>query len=108
MPKPVIPRARAHRDVNEAIDYYLSEHADPAALGFVDSLQVAYAHIGRYPKAGSTRYAHELDLANLRYHPLKRYPYLVFYIELESHVDVWRVLHARSDIPEWMHTGEDA
>jgi toxin ParE1/3/4 len=26
----------------------------------------------------------------------------VFYIERESHIDVWRVLHAERDIPVWM------
>lgn len=107
MPKPVIPRARAHRDVDEAIDYYLKEHADQAALGFIDALQAAYRHLGRHPKTGSPRYAHELNISGLRHHALKRYPYLVFYVELESHIDVWRVLHARRDIPAWMQAEEE-
>ncbi|MGE3293173.1 MAG: type II toxin-antitoxin system RelE/ParE family toxin [Geminicoccaceae bacterium] len=33
---------------------------------------------------------------------LRRYPYLVFYVERESMIDVWRVLHAARDIPAWM------
>ena len=33
---------------------------------------------------------------------LKGYPYLVFYIERDSHIDVWRVLHAQQDIPAWL------
>ncbi|AWI60196.1 plasmid stabilization system protein ParE [Sinorhizobium fredii] len=33
---------------------------------------------------------------------LKRYPYLVFYRDQPGHVDVWRVLHAKRDIPQWM------
>ena len=31
-----------------------------------------------------------------------RDPYLVFYLERETHIDVWRVLHAERDIPAWM------
>ena len=51
-PKAVIPRKRAEQDVDEAIDYYLSENAPEAALGFIDALQQAYSHIGRRPDAG--------------------------------------------------------
>lgn len=40
--KPVIPRALACRDAEEAIDYYLSEGGENIALGFVDDLERAY------------------------------------------------------------------
>ncbi len=101
--KPVIPREAAHRDVDEAVEYYLAEGSEQAALGFIDALEQAYGHIGRHPATGSPRYAHELDLPGLRVWPLKRYPYLVFYVEREDHIDVWRVLHGQRDIPAWMH-----
>jgi len=100
--KPVVPRALANRDVNEAIEHYLGEESVQAALGFVKALDEAYAHIGRHPATGSPRYAHELDLPDLRFWPLKRYPYLVFYVERGDHVDVWRVLHGQRDIPAWL------
>nr|MEA2799523.1 toxin ParE1/3/4 [Phenylobacterium sp.] len=32
----------------------------------------------------------------------RRYPYLIFYVERDSHVDVWRLLHAERDIPAWL------
>ena len=51
---------------------------------------------------GSPRDAHELGLPGLRSWALKRYPYLVFYVERTDHVDVWRVLHEDRDIPAWM------
>ena len=101
--KPVVPRELANRDVENAIDYYLSENAEQAALGFIDALEKAYTHISRHPATGSSRYAHELDLPGLRFWPLPRYPHLVFYVELENHIDVWRVLHGQRDIPEWMN-----
>jgi toxin ParE1/3/4 len=100
--KPVIPRALASQDVEEAIDYYLGEQAEQAALGFIDALEMAYGHIGRHPGSGMTRYAHELDLPGLLCWPLKGYPYLVFYIERDEHIDVWRVLHGKRDIPAWL------
>jgi toxin ParE1/3/4 len=101
-PKPVIPRERAERDTDEAIDYYSSENAPEAALGFIDALEQAYCHIGGHPDTGSSRYAGELNLPGLRFWRLKKYPHLVFYVERSSHIDVWRVLHGMRDIPSWM------
>ena len=104
--KPVIPRQLANRDVDEAVAYYLKEGAEQAALGFIGALERAYRDIGRHPAAGSPRYAHELDLPDLRVWPLSRYPYLVFYVDRPEHIDVWRVLHGQRDIPVWMQEPE--
>lgn len=104
--KAVVPREQANRDVDQAIAYYLGEHAPHAALGFIDALEQAYAHIGRHPATGSPRYAHELNLPGLRTWSLTGYPYLVFYVERPGHVDVWRVLHEQRDIPAWMQDAD--
>jgi toxin ParE1/3/4 len=32
----------------------------------------------------------------------------VFYIEMDDHIDVWRVLHGERDIPAWMHQPDQA
>jgi toxin ParE1/3/4 len=101
-PKPVIPRERAERDVDEAIDYHSSEDTPEAAFGFIDALEQAYRHIGGYPDTGSSRYAGELNLPGPRFWRLKKYPHLVFYVERSNHIDVWRVLHGMRDIPQWM------
>jgi toxin ParE1/3/4 len=105
--KPVVPREQAQQDVEDALEYYMAEDAEAAALGFIDALEQAYAHIGRHPATGSPRYAHELNLPGLRSWPLTRYPYLVFYVERLDHVDVWRVLQGQRDIPAWMQDPED-
>lgn len=104
--KPVVPRGQARRDVEDAVAYCPGQDAESAALGFVDALEKAYAHIGRHPAAGSPRYAHELNLPGLRCWPLARYPHLVFYVEHPDHIDVWRVLHGQRDIPAWMQAPE--
>jgi toxin ParE1/3/4 len=103
---PVVPRAQARRDIEDAIAYYLAEGSGPTALGFVDAVEQAFAHMARHPGAGSPRYAHELNLPGLRCWPLKRYPYLAFYVERDDHVDVWRILHGQRDIPAWMQEPE--
>jgi toxin ParE1/3/4 len=97
--KPIIPRTVANRDVDDAIDHYLSEGAEQAAFGFIDALEKAYAHIARHPATGSPRYAHALNIPGLRSWPLTRYPHLVFFVEHEDHIAVWRVLHGQRDIP---------
>jgi toxin ParE1/3/4 len=102
-PKAVILRELARQDVDEAIDYYLGEGAPKAALDFIDALEKAYSHLGRQPASGSPRYAHELNIPGLRFWPLTRFPYLVFYFEHDDHVDVWRVLQGQRDIPVWMN-----
>ena len=100
--KPVVPRSQADRDVDEAIAYYLEQPAVDAALGFIDAMEKAYGHIGRHPAAGSPRYAHELNLPDLRFWLVPNYPYVVFYVERDDHIDVWRVLHGQRDILSWM------
>jgi toxin ParE1/3/4 len=105
--KPVIPRELALRDVEQAVAYYLDEGAPSAALGLIDALEKAYAHIGRHPATGSPRYAHELNLPDLRFWPLTRYPHGVFDMDKADHIDVWRVLHGQRDIPTWLQTEPD-
>lgn len=97
-----LPRDRANRDVDDAVSTYLNQQPDQAALGLVDAIEDAYALLSQYPAVGTSRYAHELDIPGLRSWPLRRFPYVIFYIEQEHHIDVWRVLHARRDIPALM------
>jgi toxin ParE1/3/4 len=104
--KTIIPRELANQDIDDAIAYYLSEDAGTAALSFIAELEKAFGHISRHPGTGSTRYAHELDLPGLRFWPLTRFPYLVFYFEQSECIDVWRLLHGKRDIPAWMQAVE--
>jgi len=101
-PKPIIPRELATQDVKQAVDYYLAEQAFEAATGFIDSLEQAYFHLGQFPATGSLRYSHDLGLPGLRVWMVERYPYLIFYIDHDDHIDIWRVLHSKRDTPELM------
>ena len=65
-PKPVIPRQRAERDVDEALGNYLRDANSSVALGFVDDLQATYRLTAEHPASGSLRYAYELQMADLR------------------------------------------
>ena len=100
--RPVVPGRRARRDVDQAIEQYVTEGGAGAALAFIQALEEAYGHIARFPASGSTRIGHELELPGLRSWPLTAFPYVVFYVEREDRIDVWRVLHSRRDIPTWL------
>ena len=106
--RPIVPREQAVRDIDAAVAFYLEDGGATAALGFIDAVEQAFVHIGSQAASGSPRYAHELNLPGLRSWPLSAYPYLVFYVVQETYVDVWRVLHGRRDIPQWMQKPDEA
>jgi toxin ParE1/3/4 len=97
--KPVRLGDPARLDVRAIAFGYRMEAGEALALRFMQALERALRHIGSHPASGSLRYAHALDLPGLRVWPIRHFPHLVFYVEHEAHIAVWRVLHARRDIP---------
>lgn len=96
-PHPIARRPAADRDIAEAAAYYAMQDGLPLELDFIDALQGTFDLIARHPASGSTRHAHLLSQlpAPLRYHPLKRFDrYLVYYLDLPTHVEVVRVWDA--------------
>ena len=100
--KPVVLRECARRDIDEAVAHYVTEAGPSVALDFIDALESARRKIGEQPGTGSPRYAHELDIPGLRFRMAGKYPYLIFYVENEGEIDVWRVLQGTRDIPAWL------
>lgn len=101
--KPVIPTGLAKQDVEDELTRYLvDEGSEQAALGFIAEIEQAYSRLAKHPNIGSPRYAYELDVPRLRSWPLDRYPHLIFYIERDDHVEVWRVFNGKRDIPAWL------
>ena len=98
----VFLRALAQQDIDDAVDFYLQQQALPAATDLIDELESTFQHLSRFPSTGSPRYAHELDLPGLRSWALARFPYLIFYAEQPDGLEVWRILHQRANIPQWL------
>lgn len=88
--------------------YYRDESGSETALDFVGALEAAIAHLCDYPLIGSLRFAFELEIPNLRSWALQRFPYLLFYVPDDDRVDIWRVLHARRDIPAFLTSDPDS
>ncbi len=99
MLKPVRLRQLAAADIDAALDYYLAEAGADVAGGFLDAVERALRQVGRQPHAGTLRFGFELDIPGLRAWPVSRFPYLVFYVEMDAELDVWRVLHSSRDVP---------
>ena len=100
--KLVVVSPQAQREIRQAAAYYRSEGGDVLALKWVAGVEHALKHVGHHAMSGSTRYAMLLKLAGLRFWPVRGFPHLVFYVEREAQIDVWRVLHTSRDIPVWM------
>ena len=99
MARAVELKARAERDIEAAVDCYAVEAGDDVALRFISELNEAFEHVADYPQSGTLRWSYELLIPELRSWSLQRFPYLVSYVDRPSALDVWRVLHARRDIP---------
>ena len=96
--KPAFRSALAQSDIQAAVDFYRLE-APHALGGFINALEKATLHIERAPGTGSPRYAQELNLPGLRFWPLTRQPYVLFYMEHHAHLSVIRLAHMRRDVP---------
>lgn len=96
--KHAVRSALAEADIRSAIEFYVAESVDVAA-DFIDELERATRHIESHPATGSPRYAHELNIPQLRFWPLGRFPFALFYIEHSDHLDVIRCVHMSRNIP---------
>ena len=105
-PRPVVLREAARQDVDNAVAHYLGSGGPDVALGFIRAYEAAARHISRFPRSGSSRHGIELNLPGLRSWAIGSHPYIVFYMQARAHIDVWRVLHGRRDIPEWIGASE--
>jgi toxin ParE1/3/4 len=92
---PVIPRERAHQDLEDILNYYDCQAGVVIASDFIREFSLAQTQVSKYPKIGSTRLCEKLNLTNLRVWSLRKYPHQIFYRVETDRVDVWRILHSR-------------
>ena len=95
-------RAPAAADIEAAVAHYRDQAGSKAAPDFVDALEAAIGRLRCHPRIGSLRFAFELEIPELRSWSLRRFPYLIFYVPDDDRVDIWRVRHARRDIPAYL------
>lgn len=97
--KPLVVLPAAERDIRSAVIFYRNEAGAQMAGRFIAALERQYRLLVRHPGAGSQRHGAELGIDGLRTSSVARFPYLIFYVEFEDRVEIWRVLHEMRDIP---------
>lgn len=95
----VVTTRRADQDIDGAIDHYLGEGAEDAALGFIDALADARNLLAEHPHIGSAGLTAEIGLPDLRSFALPQCPHILITTEEASIVRIIRVLHTSRDIP---------
>jgi toxin ParE1/3/4 len=93
---------RAMRDLGEARAYYLLE-APHMVSEFAITLDNELLHLRRNPETGSPRYGLQLGIPGLRSWPLKKFPYIIFYMVDVQRIVVLRVLHQATNIPKHLN-----
>ena len=96
--KAIVRRAQASADIASAVTYYLSEADSDLVDRFIDEVERAIRSIAEEPATGSPRFAELLALPGLRSRRVSGFPFLVFYVEGDRQIEVWRLLHERRDI----------
>jgi toxin ParE1/3/4 len=92
-------REAALQDIDDALDYYLQQA--PHMLGALqDSILQARKHIEEFPSTGSQRYHTGKKGDALRFWLLSQFPYALFYFDRADTIDIVRMLHQASDIPQ--------
>jgi len=92
-PRLFIRRAARH-DLAEAFDWY---EARSTGLGheFLRAVRLVFATIARAPEQ------YPIALDDIRKAPLRRFPYIVYYVVFPRGVSVIAVMHGRRDPRRW-------
>ena len=96
--KPLVLRPLAQADIDAVFAYCRAEGGPSLARQLADQLEDALRTLATHPAIGSRRYADLLGIPGLRSWPIKKSPYLIFYVDDAGQIDIWRVLHGRRDI----------
>ncbi len=92
--RPIHWRDSARRDLDDAADWYARQGGFLLESRFIAAVESTSLLIRRHPAAGSTRHADAVTAlpAPLRYFRVRDFEhYLIYYIDLPTHVEVIRV-----------------
>lgn len=88
---------RARRDTAEGADWYAAEGGLALAERFLMQVHVTLQRVAQFPASGSTRHADCIEglPAPLRFAPVAQFErYLIYYLDLPTHIEVLRVWNA--------------
>lgn len=99
--KPITFHPEAEDELKAAIDYY-DRQRDGLGAELQEAVERASEVIGRIPQAFSLHNA-----AGVRKFVLQRFPYCLFYLELDESVWVVAVAHQKRQPNYWAHRQSD-
>lgn len=94
---------QADEDLRASAAYYAVDSITTANR-FVLAIQNALDLVSRHPEIGSIKYASPASEPGLRSVVVKRFPYLIFYLNQPEEIFVVRIMHMAKDIPESLRT----
>lgn len=104
----VVTSRRADRDIAAAIQHYATEAgvAVAVATDFTGPLEARLIAIARHPENGSSRFALETAIPDLRGLAVRSYPSVVLYTTGRQTARVVRVLHTSREVPTDLGEGQ--
>lgn len=90
-------REAALADLANIADYGASTHGWPAAEAYLQRIDDALEQLKRYPLSGMARPELANDLRSLSFRQ-----HHIFYLFLDDHISVVRVLHKSMDAERWL------
>ncbi|HAI58986.1 MAG TPA: hypothetical protein DCM32_03805 [Xanthomonadaceae bacterium] len=106
--KPIYWRDAARRDLDDAAVWYGQQGGLPLETRFIAAVEATAGLVGEHPATGSTRHAHHVPglPTALRFFPVGGFEsYLLYYLDLPTHIEVLRVWNAARGLEALM---EDA
>jgi toxin ParE1/3/4 len=91
-------REEALADLANIADYGASSHGWPAAEAYLQSIDGALEQLKSYPLSGVARPELAIGLRSLSFRQ-----HHIFYVFLNDHVSVVRVLHKTMDAERWVN-----
>ena len=104
----ILLRPAADRDIADQADY-LTQHQDlRTGLRFYRAAEETFQLLARQPEMGKQTDYQNSFLTGMRMFPVKRFPnHLVFYLKVDSGIEIIRVLHSARDIASLFKHGEE-
>ncbi|MGH2583431.1 MAG: type II toxin-antitoxin system RelE/ParE family toxin [Dehalococcoidia bacterium] len=94
--KPLIFHSQARAELDEAIAYY-EERKSGLGLALLAAVERATGTIRRHPQLGAPYKA-----THFRSYLLQRFPYVIFYTELEDAIWIVAIAHGRRQPGYWL------
>jgi toxin ParE1/3/4 len=98
--KPLILHSEAQKELDEAMAFY--ENRRPGlGKNFLEEVEKSWKSISQFPQAGSL-----FSETIFRKAVVQRFPYLIYYEELEEHIFVLAVAHAKRKPGYWLNRAD--